>query len=272
MSTGARGTGSGPPDRPRVIAHRGASHDEPEHTLAAYTRAFRDGADGLECDVRLTVDRHLVCIHDRRVSRTSNGRGIVSALELADLEGMDWGGWRHVEDGVPLADRSRVLTLRRLLTAALEVDRPLEVLIETKHPTRYAGLVERRLAALLTELGLDRPGEARHRVSPMSFSEIAVQRFRHLSPALDPVLLLGETVPLRFRDGSLPRGVKGVGLDVRILRRWPETVARQRARGHRVLVWTVDEPADVSRCLDLGVDDIITNRPRTVIDQIDRIG
>jgi len=76
---------------PQVVAHRGASEDEPEHTLAAYVAAVAAGADALECDVRLTADGHLVCVHDRRVDRTSNGRGVVSGLELAQLEGMDWG-------------------------------------------------------------------------------------------------------------------------------------------------------------------------------------
>src|SRR4051794_21685949 len=67
----------------QVVAHRGSSDDAPEHTLSAYNRAIEDGADALECDVRLTRDGHLVCVHDRRIDRTSNGRGIVSTLELA---------------------------------------------------------------------------------------------------------------------------------------------------------------------------------------------
>ncbi len=261
--------------RPLVIAHRGASHDEPEHTLAAYTRALRDGADGLECDVRLTADDHLVCVHDRRVARTSDGRGVVSTLELADLEGMDWGTWkrRHPDDlEMPDRDRSRILTLRRLLTTVLETERPVHLLIETKHPTRYSGMVERRLAALLTELGLDRPAPGGHTVSLMSFSALAVQRTRQLCPELASVLLISENVPLRFRDGSLPRGVRTVGFDVRVVRRWPGAVRRQQARGHRVYVWTVDETRDVETCVRLGVDAIITNRPRTVIDQIAHIG
>ena len=58
-----------------VVAHRGASHDVAEHTLAAYVQAIATGADALECDVRLTRDAHLVCVHDRTVERTSNGRG-----------------------------------------------------------------------------------------------------------------------------------------------------------------------------------------------------
>ena len=51
---------------PAVFAHRGASAHRAEHTLAAYERALEVGADGLECDVRLTADGHLVLVHDRR--------------------------------------------------------------------------------------------------------------------------------------------------------------------------------------------------------------
>jgi len=81
----------------QVVAHRGASEEAPEHTLAAYRKAIEDGADALECDVRLTADGHLVCVHDRRVNRTSNGRGAVSALELADLAALDFGSWKTKE-------------------------------------------------------------------------------------------------------------------------------------------------------------------------------
>jgi glycerophosphoryl diester phosphodiesterase len=77
-----------------------------------------------------------------------------------------------------------------------------------------------------------------------------------------------EFVPLRFRDGSLPRGIHTVGLDIKIVRRWPQTVERQHARGHEVYVWTVDEPKDVRLCLELGVDAIISNRPHLVVDAL----
>lgn len=273
--------------RPLVIAHRGSSHEEPEHTLAAYVRAVEEGADGVECDVRLTADDHLVCVHDRTVARTSNGRGVVSTLELAELEGLDWGSWKRRNpdsgeepDAVEAAvsphragdDRRRILTLRRLVVTLLESGRYTRLLIETKHPTRYAGMVERRLALLLGEFGLDRPGTTSVEVTVMSFSQLAVQRVRQLCPHVPVVLLMSETVPFRFRDGSLPRGVAVAGLDIRIVRAWPETVHRQHRHGHRVYVWTVDDPDDVTRCVDLGVDAIITNRPRTVIDGIAAIG
>jgi tol-pal system protein YbgF len=78
---------------PFVVAHRGASADRPEHTLAAYQLALEEGADGVECDVRLTLDGHLVCVHDRRVDRTSTGTGLVSGMTLAELKQFDWGAW-----------------------------------------------------------------------------------------------------------------------------------------------------------------------------------
>ncbi|HEV7171615.1 glycerophosphodiester phosphodiesterase [Pedococcus sp.] len=258
---------------PLVIAHRGSSLAEPEHTLAAYLRAIDEGADALECDVRLTADSHLVCVHDRRVNRTSNGRGTVSTLELAELEGLDWGSWKaqHPEDQeLPDRDRNRLLTLRRLLTTlTAHSDRPLGLAIETKHPTRYAGLVERQLARMLAEFDLDGvPAPGRPWVRVMSFSQLALQRMQQLCPDVPAVFLVEDSVPLRFRDGALPRGVTTLGVDIAILRRWPETVERQHARGHQVFAWTVDEPEDVALCLDLGVEAIISNHPRAVLDAV----
>ena len=73
-----------------VVAHRGASVDRAEHTLAAYRRAVEVGADALECDIRLTADGVPVCVHDRRVDRTSNGHGPVSGAGVADLAELDF--------------------------------------------------------------------------------------------------------------------------------------------------------------------------------------
>jgi glycerophosphoryl diester phosphodiesterase len=259
---------------PQIVAHRGSSRDEPEHTLKAYLRAMDEGADALECDVRLTADGHLVCVHDRRVNRTSNGVGRVSTLELATLEGLDWGSWKAAHGGeVEMPDRDRdrnkLLTLRHLLTTVIDDGRPIGLAIETKHPTRYAGQVERQLAKLLTELGLHRtPAPGRPWVRVMSFSQLATQRMRQLCPEVPLVLLVEKGSPtiVRYREGALPRGVRTVGLDVAIVRAHPEVVRRQHERGHQVFVWTVDEADDVDRCLELGVDAIITNRPGFVRD------
>ena len=88
-----------------MIAHRGSSKEHPEHTLAAYRKAIEQGADMLECDVRLTADGHLVCVHDRRIDRTSDGRGVVSAKTLTQSKRNDFG---HGDD------RAEVLLLQDL--------------------------------------------------------------------------------------------------------------------------------------------------------------
>lgn len=259
------------PSGPEVIAHRGSSAEKPEHTLSAYLRAIEQGADALECDVRLTADNHLVCVHDRRVNRTSNGRGLVSTLELAHLEHLDWGSWKATEEDprdteAPDRDAGRLLTLRRLLDAVRDCGRPVRVVIETKHPTRYAGQVERKLAEVLASYGWARArGGTPPPVRVMSFSQLALARMRQLAPDVPRVLLVEERIPLRFREGALPKGVDVMGLDIDVLRTHPGYADRLRARGHKLHVWTVDDLADVELCVRLGVDAIITNRPREVL-------
>jgi glycerophosphoryl diester phosphodiesterase len=260
-----------PPDgRPLVIAHRGASADLAEHTLAAYERAIEDGADGLECDVRLTADGHLVCVHDRTVDRTSDGSGVVSTLELSQLADLDFASWKHGDeqpDVVDLAQRS-VLTLPMLLELVRSYDRPITLAIETKHPTRYAGYVEERTVEVLDAFGLARPRLGSPTpIRLMSFSIFALRRFGRLAPDLPRVALM-EKVPLRFRDGSLPMGVQIAGPSVEVVRVHPHYPERVRGFGRRVFCWTVDEPDDVDRCVDAGVDGIITNRPRAVLEHL----
>jgi len=268
--------------RTQVVAHRGASEEAPEHTLAAYRKAIEDGADALECDVRLTADGHLVCVHDRRVNRTSNGRGAVSALELADLAALDFGSrrtrdfWRTRDEEPDWEFRpedredTSVLTLERLLELVADSGRRVELAIETKHPTRWAGQVEERLMLLLKRFGLDAPdsaGESPVRV--MSFSARSLHRVRAASSTL-PTVYLMQFVSPRLRDGRLPAGVRIAGPSIRIARNHPAYIERLKRVGHQVHVWTVNEPEDIDLCLDLGVDAIITNRPAAVLHRLGR--
>ena len=274
--------------RPLVIAHRGASAERAEHTLAAYELAIEQGADGLECDVRLTADGHLVCVHDRRIDRTSDGWGVVSTKTLADLRRHDFGSW--AEQGGPrptrrplrerrLADRrleswpgedvlsdpsGGILTLPTLLDLVTSSPRPILLAIETKHPTRYAGWVEQAVVAQLRRFGLANPArQGPHPVRVMSFSAQAVRRFGALAPGVPRVFLM-DRVPLRMRAGDLPFGATIAGPDIAILRAHPSYAARVRRLGSQLYVWTVDEPEDVELCRELGVTAVITNRPGDV--------
>lgn len=258
--------------RPLVFAHRGSSYDLPEHTLAAYLRALDEGADGLECDVRLTRDGHLVCVHDRRLDRTSNGRGRVSTRTLAELETLDFGSWHPgcAADGDEVLDDShtRLLTLERLLDAVHGAGRPVRLLIETKHPSRYGRDVERRLVAMLDRYGLTEPRpEQPVQVTVMSFSLLAVRRIRELAPALPTVLLL-EMLPRRLRLGRLPFGARIAGPGIALVRARPDLVPALRAAGNQVYVWTVNDPADLDLVVTAGVDGIITDRPAQALSRV----
>ncbi|MGW4894977.1 glycerophosphodiester phosphodiesterase [Kitasatospora sp. NPDC004240] len=262
--------------RVRVIAHRGSSHALPEHTLAAYRRALAEGADGLECDVRVTADGQLVCVHDRRIGRVSDGRGTVSAMTLAELEAYDFGAWKT---GVASTDPELrgVLRLESLLELAVDSGRPVELAIETKHPVRFRGRVEAELLRTLARFGIapadpDAEGD-RPRARIMSFSPVALGRVRAAAPRFPRVFLFERTLPLlgRVRPGAaLPGGARIAGPGIELVRARPELVTRLRAAGHEVHVWTVDEPADVDLCLELGVSAIITNRPAEVLAQLGR--
>jgi glycerophosphoryl diester phosphodiesterase len=263
---------------PWVIAHRGDSAEVAEHTLAAYVAAIEAGADGLECDVRMTRDGHLVCVHDRRVERTSDGTGTVSDHDLAELERMDFGSWRTewpesaddlISDNPYLrgvrpervSPGGGVLTLDELLALAAGAGRPVRLAIETKHPTRYAGLVEKELVRTLRRFGHPAPVPSTEQlVAVMSFAPIALRRVRLLAPAL-PTVLLHRKPPLE----TPPTGTRIVGPSLEAVRGDPTGVQRAHARGNQVWVWTVDETADIAFVLGLHPEAIITNRPRDVL-------
>lgn len=285
-----------------MVAHRGASEAVPEHTLPAYRQAIDDGADAVECDVRLTRDGHLVCVHDRRVDRTSNGRGPVSTSHLDDLARLDWSSW-HSGDSRDAGDaggfwrsagsrrsgwsdldaedrpsqapdldpeRFSVLTLERLCEVVAEAPRPVGLAIEAKHPTRYGGLVERRVVETLRPFGWVAPRPQQNTpVRFMSFSNTAVRRMRMLAPRV-PTVLLFQRVPLLMRDGALPYGVPVVGPCISVVRRDPAYVERVHSRGGKVHVWTVNRDEDVRLCRDLNVDAIITDRPGHVLKLLGR--
>jgi glycerophosphoryl diester phosphodiesterase len=273
-----------------VVAHRGASFDAAEHTLLAYVAAIESGADAVECDVRLTRDGHLVCVHDRTINRTSTGRGVVSDYDLPGLRALDFASWHSdlpgsadqlLSDSPYLAgvapdqlDDGGVLTLELLLGLVHDATKPVRILVETKHPTRYQGLVEKELVDLLSRFGwaqapTGQPGlrelaDMSSRAVVMSFAATALRRVKLLAPNVPTVLLFDRMLP-GLRDGLLPRGVPVAGPSLRVLRGDPDYVARAHARGKFVYVWTVDEPEDVRLVAEAGADAIITNRPSETI-------
>ena len=270
----------------QVVAHRGSSAAAAEHTLAAYELALGEGADSLECDVRLTRDGVLVCVHDRRIDRVSSGRGVLSTLELAHLAQLDFASWKAGRSD-PLTEqawqeaeqdpeRRSVLTLERLVQLVLTTGgpsgRPVQLHIETKHPTRYGGLVELALVALLQRYGLDSPATpAASQVTVMSYALMSLRRVHAAVPTL-PTVYLMDRVPVRYRDGRLPPQVGVAGVALKVLQHHPRYVSRVHEMGGRVACFTVDDTVDIDYVLDLGVDLVISNHPARVRRRIARRG
>ncbi len=257
--------------RPQVVAHRGASHESPEHTLGAYLRALEQGAEALECDVRLTADGHLVCVHDRSLRRTAMHPGTVSTMHLAELDQLDFASWKNpwaeLDDEAPEVDTElfKVLTLRRLLEMVADFDGPVEVAIETKHPTRYGGLVERRVADLLRDFGWHRAGSP---VRVMSFSYTALQRMAGLTPELPLVMLIDRKRAWAMLEKVIGRDwIIGPGID--LLQQHPRLAKRMAASGHDLHVWTVNTEHQLQTCLDLGVKAVISDRPAHLLELLD---
>ncbi len=254
--------------------------------MAAYRRAADLGADAVECDVRLTRDGVLVCVHDRQIASTSNGRGVVSALHLDELEQFHFGPRKSTRRGrwagdeisavndEPDVESGLVLTLERLLDYITATPGTVRLAIETKHPTRHTRKVEEALVACLERFGLLKEGTpvewaGKPAVRMMSFSQLAVRRMSDLAPGLPTVQLIGKRLrPLRreLLLGNAP----AVGPSIAIIRADPDFVAAAHAVGKQVHVWTVNRAADMQLARDLGVDVIITDHPGDLLRRLGR--
>lgn len=128
-----------------VFAHRGSKCNRPENTLAAFAEALNVGTDGIELDVHLTADNELVVIHDEKIDRTTNGKGLVRKLTLAQLKRFDAGSWFASE-----YTGERIPTLREVLSALTENHFSGILNIEIKTDKFQYPNIEKILSALMT--------------------------------------------------------------------------------------------------------------------------
>lgn len=253
----------------RNYAHRGGGADAPEATLAAFAAAAAAGADALEMDVRLTADGALVVMHDAEVDRTTEGSGPVSGMTLAELRRLNAGyRFRDAAGGFPFREApERAPTFAEVLEAHPEIP----FVVEMKTPDtadalcealRAAGRETRTLVGAFEQPGLDRfrsacpntPTSAgfREAAAFLLLSRLGLEGlFRTgeggaASPPAGPdALLVSETTgPLTVVTPAFLRAARRLNLPV--------------------VVWTVNDPDDMRRLLDLGVDGILTDAPGTL--------
>ena len=228
---------------PLVIAHRGASADAPENTIAAFELGLEQGADAIELDVHLSADGHPVVIHDFTLERTTNGSGPVRALRVRELKRLDAGGWR--------ARRfrgQRIQTLQEVLERFRDRAR---FWIELKAGSRVYPGIEERVVSMLEIY------EVVDRTLVQSFDHDAVTLIRSLSREVR-VGALVEEAPVG--TGLLAPGVANAicpAVDLMT----ESLLARIREAGLECYVWTVNEPALMDRLVSWQVNGIITDRP-----------
>ena len=214
----------------KIYAHRGSSVEFPELTMAAYKAAIDEGADGFECDVRLTKDNQLILWHDADLKRIAG-----SNARIADSN------FNEVKRYYPQA-----ITLDELLVLAR--DNKKELAIETKHPVPTGSAVEQKVMQLLSQ-------EKRVvDIHVMSFSWLALENIRKIDSSQSTVALLHDRYSFAMRRFT---SATAIGPGITAFRKKPYLKEDPR----QLFIWTVDDADDMRYCEANGVDVLITNNP-----------
>lgn len=216
----------------------------PENTMAAFERAVELGADALELDLHLTRDNELVVIHDETLDRTTDGSGPVHERSLGELMRLDAGRWF----GEGFAGQ-RIPRLAEVLDRfAGRVPLALEIKAGS---TFFPGIEEKVVSALRQHGVIDQGAVA-------SFDHYALRRLKEIEPTIrTAALLVGRPVSLSALAG--PAKADGLALEASFVTK--TEVEACRASGLQLVVWVVNDPAQMRHFIKLGVDGIITDRP-----------
>jgi glycerophosphoryl diester phosphodiesterase len=240
---------------PRVIAHRGASGDAPENTLAAFRLAAEQGAEWVELDVGLTRDGVAIVIHDDTLERTTDGRGAIDAALFADIRRLDAGRWF-----APAFAGERVPELGECLQELARLN--LAVNIEIKSmPGRESVAAEAIRQALATAPALDSA-----KVLISSFRAEHLAAMAKLAPEWPRGYLLNRPGGA-WLDVAQKLGCFSVNLGDRGLTRAPVLAARQA--GFAVLVYTVNDVARARELLEWGVSAVFSDVPKRLVPALD---
>jgi glycerophosphoryl diester phosphodiesterase len=258
--SGQPGVSADPNGRPMVVAHRGASIEQPENTIEAFEAAIDAGADAVEFDVRMTADGVAVVMHDPDVSRTTDGTGFVPELTLADI--------RRLRIPLP-SGATGVPTLAEALErlagrAAAD--------IEIKNLPGEPGFTSDREEAVEATLAtLDQVGFTGS-VIISSFNPASVAHSRRIRPNMPTGLLTSYDVDA---DEALRRatadGHAWVLPFVAMVLEADGLADRVHAGGALLGVWIADDPDTARRLFELGVDAVATNDPRAIVPVRDEV-
>lgn len=230
--------------KPLIYAHRGASGEAPENTIAAFRLAVEQGAEGIELDVQVSADGQLFVIHDETLDRTTNGSGLVVRHTADELKTLD------ASFKFP-AYRGESLPLLSEVLAFLEPTK-LELNIELKNSVIFYEELEEKAIRLVREHAMDR------RVIFSSFNHYSVAKLTRIAPDIESAILY--TAGL-YEPWDYAAKVGAKALHPLFYSAVPEIVDGAHRAGLKVRPYTVNEPDDIRRMIDAGVDAVITNYP-----------
>ena len=240
-------------DRVHIIAHRGASFDAPENTLAAAHLAWSQGADALEVDVHLTRDERLAVVHDPDLRRTAGIGRRVAEASLVELQQLDVGRWKD--------PRFAGETIPALEDICALIPAGKRVFVELKGGPGLLPALKRSV-----EWALSIPALRRDQIVIISFDLQTAEAAKRMLPGHEVCWIAdaGADAPGRTL-AEIARVARKAGLDgLDVAREWPldpETVQQIRADRFKLYVWTVDDPLLAGRLVRAGVDGLTTNRP-----------
>ncbi|MFW9925080.1 MAG: glycerophosphodiester phosphodiesterase [Candidatus Thorarchaeota archaeon] len=271
-------------NRPLVMAHRGDSANIPENTLQAYKDAYKLKVDVIETDLRVTKDDNIIFFHDAKVDRTTNGKGWVRNLTLSDLKRLDQGynfeGEGLLKGTYPFRGKDfQIQMLEEIVTRFSDVKFNMD--IKDKDP-KVPGILAKKLKELDVE----------NRVMIGSFHTKQLERFRQLSAAptsagplevwqfrqrinkwlkknpkffflenqfLEEEEVLGKSVP--YFALQIPENISFLKIFSNA-----DFIKASHLIGIAIHVWTINDPEDMNRLLDWGVDGIFSDKPKLLIE------
>ncbi|CAB4754977.1 unannotated protein [freshwater metagenome] len=223
----------------KYYAHRGASADFPEHTMAAYLGAIEQGAYGFECDIRITKDEVPILWHDSHMKKEAKNAALIANKSYAE-----------VKEIYPA-----VVTLKEILNLAIAHKKSLA--LETKHPVPTGNRVEELIIAELHNRK-DEINTSGIDIAIMSFSWLAIEKIKKMDPTITTVMLLHESNQRFTRRFT---SAQAIGPSIGMIKKSPALAAEIKASGKDLYVWTVDSSEDLLFCASVGVDIVMTNRP-----------
>ncbi len=237
--------------RPWVIGHRGASGHYPENTLPAFAAAVNEGAHGVELDVQLTLDEELAVIHDDTLDRTTDGTGPVAKKTMAELQGLDAGGWFH-----PKFCKARVPSLDEVLTQ-FETEKVLiNVEIKPQQDPQLRRKTEERFARLLA----GRRNTTNLVVS--AFDRRTLFQLQELCPRL-ALASLHDEMPTEREIDAIRQRVPNLAAFHLNAKKLSAGAFELPPNIHiPILVWTTDNIASLGAFLQRGVSGFFTNYPK----------